>query len=173
MIFLFLLILSTFKAFYTKGLLFSSKDPKLNKVRIIKNCTKKSMRSMWIGLRLLLKHLNKIKDFFFDHLLVMLVVNIIHSCIYSKDFHSFISIDPVLMSFMDSFKIVKSDVLFSFSISDFDSWMADLWRAFQVDYTLDWTMLDKSVTDWVIDFIFVRLKVAIFVHDLSKDKSIS
>lgn len=121
----------------------------------------------------LFKHLNKVKDLFLDHLLVMLVINVINTGINCKDFHSLMSIDPVFMSFMNCLKIIKPYILLSFSISNFNPRVTNLWWAFEVNDTLNRTVLDKSVTDWIIDFVLMRFKVSIFVHDLSKNKSIS
>ena len=126
-----------FKTFYTKGFSFELKNLKDEKWWKIKNCIKKSMMMRW-----LFKHLNKIKNLLFNHLLVMLIVNIINSSINSKNFHSFVSIDPVFMSFMNGLEIIKSNILFTFSISDFDSWVTDLWRTFEIDDTLDGAILD-------------------------------
>lgn len=79
---------------------------------------------------IIFKSFYKLLNLIFNHLLMMLIVNIIHSCIDSKYFHSFLSAYPFLVSFMNCLDIFDTDVLFSFSVPNLYSLEADLWRTF-------------------------------------------
>lgn len=89
-----------------------------------------------------MQSLNEIKYFLLDHLLMMLVVYIIHPSINDKDFRSFLSINPFLMSLVDSFKIIHTDIFFTLSISNLDPRMTNLWGTLQVNNPFNGTMLD-------------------------------
>ena len=112
-------------------------------------------------------------DFIFNYLLMMFWINIVKPSINYKNFHSFLSAYPLLMSFMHSFNVLKTNVFFTLSISYLDSLQAYFRFTFKIYDTLDRAVLNQWVTDWVIYFILMRLKISIFFHYLTKNVSIS
>lgn len=102
----------------------------------------------------------------------MLVINIVHSSINHQNLHSLLSVNPFLVSFVNSLEVIKTNFLLSFSVSDLNPLLANFWRTLQVNNTLDWAVLDEGVTDWVINFVLMRLEVSIFVHDFTENVSV-
>lgn len=131
---------------------------------------KMCIESLWV---ILFECFYKIEYFLLDHLLMMFIIDIIHSSVNNQHFSSFISANPVLMSFMNSLKILKTNIFLSLSVSDLNSRVTDLWWTFKIDYSLNGTVLDESVTDRVVDLVLVGFEITILVHNLTKDESIS
>ncbi len=73
---------------------------------------------MWM---IVFEWLYKILNLTLDNLLMMWAINIIETSVNGQYFDSFLSVDPFLMSFMDSLYVLESDVFLSLSVSDFDS----------------------------------------------------
>ncbi len=67
------------------------------------------------------KRLYKLHDFIFDNLLMMFAINVMDSSVNSEYLDSFLPFDPLLVSFMHSLYIFKTNIFFSLSISDSDS----------------------------------------------------
>jgi hypothetical protein len=112
-------------------------------------------------------------DLLFNLLLMNLIINVKKSSINCKNFHVFLSANPFFMSLMDTLNVLNFYLFFSFSISEFNSLVADLRWTFQVDDTFYRAILNKSLANWVVYFILVWLKISIFVHNLSENISIS
>ena len=117
--------------------------------------------------------LHKVENFLFNHFLVVSVVNVVHPSVYHEDFGPFLTVNPLLVSLMDSLEVLETNVLLALPVPNLYSLLAYLRGAFQVDNTLDGTVVDQSVADRVVDFIFVGLKVSIFVHDFTEDVPVS
>ena len=119
-----------------------------------------------------LELLNELHYQLFDLLLMMLIVNVIKPSINGQNFDFLLSVNPFFVSLMHTLNVFQTDLLFSFSVSDFYPLKASLWRTLQVNDTLDWAILNQSMTNLVVNCIFVWFKVSIFIHDLSKNISI-
>ena len=73
------------------------------------------------------------------------------------------------MSVVDCLNVLQTDFLLALSVPDLDSLQTDCRWTLQVDDALDGAVLDKWVTDGVVDFVLMGLKVAVLVHDFAKD----
>lgn len=95
----------------------------------------------------LLEFLNEVKNFLLDHFLMVLIVDIINSSVDGQNFHPFVSVNPILVPFMDSLKIINTDIFLSLSVSDLDSRVTNFRGTLQVDDSLDGTILDECMTN--------------------------
>jgi hypothetical protein len=65
-------------------------------------------------------------DLLFNLLLMNLIINVKKSSIDCKNFNIFLSANPLFMSLMDALNVLNFYLFFSFSISEFDSLVANL-----------------------------------------------
>jgi len=71
------------------------------------------------------KSLNKIENLLLNHFLVVWIIDIVHTSINNQNLSSLLSIDPILMFFMNGSKIIEANVLLAFSVPNFDPFAAD------------------------------------------------
>ncbi len=72
-----------------------------------------------------LQGLNELIYFLLDQFLVMWAVNVIHASIDCENLDALLSVDPLLVSFVDCLNVLQTDLLLAFSAPDLDSLQAD------------------------------------------------
>lgn len=103
----------------------------------------------------------------------MFTVDIVQSSVNSQNFDTFLSWNPFFVSLVYRLDVLQTDVFLTFSVANLDALKTYFRWTFQIDDSLDGAMLNKWVADWIVNLVFVRLKIAVLLHDFPKNVSIS
>lgn len=102
----------------------------------------------------------------------MLRVYIIRAGVDDEYVHALLSAYPLLVLLMHQFYILQPNLLLPFSIPRSYPLQTNLRLTPQIHDPFDWTVLNKRLADWVVDFVLVGLEVAALLHDLAEDVAI-